>query len=98
MRCLSMLAACALFALAQPQTHAQNPPAGSPLLAILGSRLSTLHGPFEPLQDPVTRFKPSGRRVLLTAFVNEATSDPDQRKNIRALLESVFTSYESAAV
>ena len=97
MRGLWMFLTYAILAFAPALANAQNSPAGSPLLAQLGSRLSTLPGPFEALADPATRFKPSGRRVMLTAFVNEAASGTDERQSIRSLLESVFKSYESAA-
>src|SRR5688500_7344372 len=97
MRCLTMLATCAFIAFAPSLAHAQTSSSGSHLLSQLGSRLSILPVPFEPVKDPATRFKPSGRRAMLTAFVNEAASDPDERRSIRTLLETVFTSYESAA-
>jgi hypothetical protein len=46
---------------------------------------------------PATRFKPSGKRLLLDAFVNDMGKTKEQREALRKIFAGVFQAYEPVA-
>ena len=90
------------FALTFASVHpspaiAQNSSTLSPLLSSLGARLASGQVLPDAPSIPATRFKSTGRRTMLEAFVTAASEDAGQRENLRTLLRAVFTAYEAAA-
>lgn len=53
--------------------------------------------PATPVETPATKFRPSGKRILLPSIVNELSKDPAQRKVLTQAFTGAMAAYETEA-